>query len=624
MALVAVAADKGAPGVTTASLALAAVWPRPVLLAECDAAGGDLFYRLPAADGGRLDPQRGLLSLAVAARRGIQPHQVWRHTQKLHGGLDILTGLVNAEQAGALESLWGEVGKLLAEVPEVDVIADCGRLGADGPFYDLLAHASAVVLVARATLEDVVRLRDRVIAVSQGLANRRLPGAPIGVVIVADRKHFKRHIAEAGQALALNGAPARIAGGLADEPKTAGMLWGRWSTKLDRSLLIRTARELAGHIARDLPAPLGAVAGQSQHPPSWWRPERLAVQAPGAPPQPGPGPAEQAPAGQVAAGQEGAGQVADGPAAAATGAPGNAPGERVAARSEPTAMPDVAVPATPVPAAPVPAAPVPAAPVPAAPVRMEPEPAGMPVLGVPVVTGPAMAMPLAAAPVPADTVPLGVPVLGASAVTGPTTPPIAAAPAPADAAPGPVRPGRAVPLPSAQAPVAHTPAGGARVGQAPAGGARVGQAPAAGRPAGQATGLGLGDVPSPQAVSEHAPGLAEPLIPLPPPNVPYRAEHAAPLRLVRGHDAAPAGPVPAVRMPAGLDLDAGARHGGPSHGPGAGPGAGQGINHDAGPGMSNDVGPGGGDPGHNSHNDHNSHDLRQSANGQNATFRAGE
>ena len=55
MALIAVAADKGAPGVTTTALALAAVWPRPVLLAECDPAGGDLVYRLPA---GACSPSR--------------------------------------------------------------------------------------------------------------------------------------------------------------------------------------------------------------------------------------------------------------------------------------------------------------------------------------------------------------------------------------------------------------------------------------------------------------------------------------------------------------------------------------------------------------------------------------
>ena len=112
MALIAVAADKGAPGVTTTALALAAVWPRPVLLAECDPAGGDLVYRLPAADGGRLDPRRGLLSLAVAARRGLQPHQAWEHTQKLSGGLDILTGVTNAEQGAGLNLLWGPVGRV--------------------------------------------------------------------------------------------------------------------------------------------------------------------------------------------------------------------------------------------------------------------------------------------------------------------------------------------------------------------------------------------------------------------------------------------------------------------------------------------------------------------------------
>src|SRR4029077_2102430 len=87
MALIAVASDKGAPGVTTASVVLAAVWPRPVLLAECDPAGGDLLYRFPGADRGRLCPGRGLLSLAVAARRGLRPEQIWEHTQALRGGL---------------------------------------------------------------------------------------------------------------------------------------------------------------------------------------------------------------------------------------------------------------------------------------------------------------------------------------------------------------------------------------------------------------------------------------------------------------------------------------------------------------------------------------------------------
>ena len=165
MALIAVAADKGAPGVTTTALALASVWPNPVLLAECDPAGGDLMFRFPALDGGQLDPRRGLLSLAVAGRRDYQQQQVWPHAQKIHGGLDVLVGVTNAEQGAGLAAMWRPLGAMLAALPGADVIADCGRLGPDGPAYDLLAEAAIVLLVTRPDLGDVIRLRDRAAAI---------------------------------------------------------------------------------------------------------------------------------------------------------------------------------------------------------------------------------------------------------------------------------------------------------------------------------------------------------------------------------------------------------------------------------------------------------------------------
>ena len=201
MALVAVAADKGAPGVTTASVMLAAVWPRPVLLAECDPAGGDLVYRLPAAGGGRLDPGRGLLSLAVAARRGLRPEQVWEHTQKLRGGLEVLAGVSTAEQGAGLDPLWGPVGAALARLPQGDVIADCGRIGVDGPHYDLLAQAAAVVLVTRHDLGEVVRLRERVPALAAALDRRDRMSTTISVVVIADHERFHAALAEVGEAL---------------------------------------------------------------------------------------------------------------------------------------------------------------------------------------------------------------------------------------------------------------------------------------------------------------------------------------------------------------------------------------------------------------------------------------
>jgi MinD-like ATPase involved in chromosome partitioning or flagellar assembly len=253
MALIAIASDKGAPGVTTAALALAAVWPRPVLLAECDPAGGDLVYRFPAADGSHLDPRRGVLSLAVVARRGMQPQQVWEHTQKLHGGLDVLAGVTNAEQGAGLSLLWGPIGKILAALPQADVIADCGRLGADGPLYDLLAEATTVLLVTKVHVADVIRLRDRAAAFAAAAASRGRRGFGVGVVVVADHKKLRAALGEVQHVLGQSNAPATVLGGIAHDVKGADLLAGEWGGNLDRTLLIKTAREVAQHLLAGLP-----------------------------------------------------------------------------------------------------------------------------------------------------------------------------------------------------------------------------------------------------------------------------------------------------------------------------------------------------------------------------------
>ena len=254
MALIVIAADKGAPGVTTTALALAAVWPRPVLLAECDPSGGDLVYRFPAAHGGSLDPRRGLVTLAVAARRGLQPGQLWEHTQKMAGGLDVLTGVTNAEQGAGLGTLWGPLGGLFAAMSGGDVIADCGRLGADGPQYDLVAQAAVVLLVTRPNAGDVIRLRDRAAAVAAAANARGRRGFTSAVAVIADQRTLRATAAEVSQALAQGDVPAGLVGGIADDPKGAELLRGAWGGRLDKTLLIRTARETAQQMAASLPA----------------------------------------------------------------------------------------------------------------------------------------------------------------------------------------------------------------------------------------------------------------------------------------------------------------------------------------------------------------------------------
>jgi MinD-like ATPase involved in chromosome partitioning or flagellar assembly len=253
MAMIAIASDKGAPGVTTAALALAAVWPRPVLLAECDPAGGDVAYRFPAADGGPLDPRRGVLSLAVAARRGIAPEQVWQHVQKVHGNLDLLAGVTNAEQGAGLNVLWGPIGKALAGLAFADVIADCGRLGADGPVYDLLAEATTVVLVTRPKVGDVIRVRDRAAAFAAAAESRGRRGFAASVLVIAAEKDLSAATAEVRHVLGQAKVAATVLGGLADDAKGAALLGGDQSGRLSRTMLIRTAREVAQRLVQGLP-----------------------------------------------------------------------------------------------------------------------------------------------------------------------------------------------------------------------------------------------------------------------------------------------------------------------------------------------------------------------------------
>jgi hypothetical protein len=316
MALVTIAADKGAPGVTTAAVALAAVWPRPVLLAECDQAGGDLIYRLPSAAGGRLDPRRGLLSLAIAARRGVQPGQVWEHAQKLRGGLDVLVGVANAEQGAGLDLMWDQVGEALSSLPEADVIADCGRLGADGRAYDLLARADAVLLVTRANLGDLVRLRDRAAAIDAAIRGHGGLSGRLGALVIADYKHFGAALDEVRQVLGSAGSPVSVVGGLAHEPKSAEMLSGEWGGRLDRSMLIRTAREVAAELVAGLPA--GAQPAMTGRPPAQLprgaaAPDRTAALAAPRPVPAIPMPAALAPPGRAASSRTASSRTAPSP-----------------------------------------------------------------------------------------------------------------------------------------------------------------------------------------------------------------------------------------------------------------------------------------------------------------------
>jgi hypothetical protein len=259
MALIIVAGDKGSPGVTTTALALAAAWPRRAVLAECDPHGGDLVYRLSAEGGGALDPNTGMLSIAIAARRGFDPGGLPEHLQRVHGGLDVLLGFGSAEQSATLAGQWPRLARAFdqfaAEPGGADVIADCGRAGPESPAIDLMPQAALVLLVARADAEQIAHVRDR----ANGLA-RRLHGTqgtslsvarpPIGVVLIARPRDAKRVAHQVNGLLATTAGGAEVLGVIAEDPEGAAALNGRARSRVDKSLLLRTTRELGAVVAR--------------------------------------------------------------------------------------------------------------------------------------------------------------------------------------------------------------------------------------------------------------------------------------------------------------------------------------------------------------------------------------
>ena len=239
--LIALCSAKGAPGVTTSGLALALSWPRDVVLAELDPAGGDVL----AGYGRAQLSAGGLAELELAARRGLGG-QLDAHLLHLDttGRARLLPGL--SDPATARHVGWERLAAALAAVEDgaVDVLADCGRLRAEHFPAAVVRRAAAVVVVTGSTLravraaaQAVAELRDE----GAGLA----PGAGVlaALVVGPGEPYGAREIAEALGVPVLGVLPrdARAAAVLS-EGAPAGRLFGQ-------SALLRAARSAAARLA---------------------------------------------------------------------------------------------------------------------------------------------------------------------------------------------------------------------------------------------------------------------------------------------------------------------------------------------------------------------------------------
>jgi hypothetical protein len=241
MSLLALCSVKAAPGVTTTAVALGAIWPseRRVLVAEVDPSGGDLAPRFA------LPAEPGLLSLAAALRRNRGEPIVWRHCQRLPGGLAVLTAPAGTGQAssalaapGVLEALTTVGG---------DVVADCGRFSAGSPEGAVLRQAALTVLIARPVMAEVEHLAADLPAIANECSR-------LGLVLVGQGDY------PAGEVAAALGL--ELLGVLPRDPRGAAWLAGAavkaWA--LRRAALVRAAWPLARTLATRLPDAAGQAA----------------------------------------------------------------------------------------------------------------------------------------------------------------------------------------------------------------------------------------------------------------------------------------------------------------------------------------------------------------------------
>ncbi|MFM9615792.1 hypothetical protein [Streptomyces niveiscabiei] len=241
MTLVALGSLKGSPGVTTAAVGLAAGWPsggHPVVV-ECDPAGGDLLGRF------RLETDPGLVSLAAAARHRAGPGLVWQHTQRLPGGLPVVTAPVGADQTrtslAQLTRRGTEVLRWAATRPGTVVIADCGRLDPDSPATKVIEGADALLLLSRARDDALAHVATRWPGVTQGTRHPYF-------ALVGDGYPTEEVARELG---------IEVTARLPYDPKGAAALGGRPGrrTTPSRSPLGRALAQLADHIASLAVAP---------------------------------------------------------------------------------------------------------------------------------------------------------------------------------------------------------------------------------------------------------------------------------------------------------------------------------------------------------------------------------
>ncbi len=164
MAILLLTSTGGSPGVTTLAVGLALTWPRPILLADCDPGAHQAI--LAGYLAGRSAVGKGLLRVAEAHRdrrplREVVLDQALLLSAEQDTRRLFLPGFTRPGSAMHFAAVWEDLAEAfdrLADV-DIDVIIDCGRMGAAGPPAALLERSALTAIVLNSTLRSVMSAR---------------------------------------------------------------------------------------------------------------------------------------------------------------------------------------------------------------------------------------------------------------------------------------------------------------------------------------------------------------------------------------------------------------------------------------------------------------------------------
>lgn len=262
---------KNSPGVTTTAVALAEVWPRPVLLAECDPRYSDILAGYQQGSG---DMTKGLLGLAAIHQRSNVEQEIYNYVQPLGPDTEarLLAGIQVPGQAAGVSVLWDRLAAILPTMivkrRPIDVIVDCGPVHAPHAPMALVRRADLVLLVTGDHLEHIRAAHDAVQYIAGQLAVARPYADPrwsiAGLVIPpSSQRHNSRKAIQ--QTLEID-----VISEIRHDEKVGAELLGRrhLPNGYQRSGYMRDVKVLQASIDQQLsrPAPQARVAARFQLP----------------------------------------------------------------------------------------------------------------------------------------------------------------------------------------------------------------------------------------------------------------------------------------------------------------------------------------------------------------------